>query len=79
MRTAPRDGSHFLAWEEVIADERDEDGRVIKRDLRECRAVVAYFCFGTFVTYPFTGGIVTNRRFTAWQLLPDGPDMGISP
>ena len=73
--TAPTDGSHFLAIEVVgPMNEYDEDGLILKRDVYEKNCVVAYCCFGDFITYPYTGSIVRNRRFTHWMPLPTFPE-----
>lgn len=73
IETAPRDGKRFLAWCTLTADELDEDDTVLKKDVVEHYAVVAYFVFGSFVEFPWRGGFVQNLRFTHWMPLPDGP------
>lgn len=70
--SAPMDGTHFLAWQLVDAEEFDEDGDSVGRSKDE-DAVVAYALFGTIVTYPFNGSICTNVWFTHWMPLPGGP------
>lgn len=74
IETAPTDGSHFLAWCIDIVDEYDED-RLIATGVREEYACVAYCIdwLGSFVQFPWTGSIVRNRKFTAWQPLPASP------
>ena len=74
METAPRDGSHFLAWVEVIADELDEDGRVIKRGVIDRYQVIAYYVLGGFVEFPWRGTFVTNMRWKCWRPLPEDPE-----
>ena len=73
IETAPKDGTHFLAWCIDFVDEYDED-RLIKKGVREEYAVIAYKLWASIVQFPFTGGIVRNRRFTHWMPLPAGPE-----
>jgi len=73
INTAPKDGSRFLAWCELKADELDLVGNVIHKDRISRYAVVAYFNFGTFVEFPWRGSIPQNLKFLNWRLLPDGP------
>lgn len=73
IETAPKDGSHFLAWCELKADEIDEDDRVLRKDVIESYAVVAYYVFGGFVEFPWRGTFVQNLTFTLWQPLPTPP------
>lgn len=74
IKTAPTNGSRFLAWAELgPMDEEDEDGNVVKRGIVEHYAVVAYFCFGGFVEFPWRGSFVQNLKFTHWMPLPAGP------
>lgn len=75
IETAPRDGSHFLAWCVDIVDELDEDDRVIVKGAREAYAVVAYQIewLDGIVQFPWTGSIVLNRQFTHWMPLPACP------
>lgn len=73
IETAPKDGSHFLAWCVDTVDELDEDDCVIVRGKKEAYAVVAYYVFGAFVQMPWNGGIVQNRQWTHWMPLPKGP------
>lgn len=72
--TAPRDGSRFLAWVVVTADEEGEDGHVIKRGVIEKYAVIGYFAFGSFVEFPWRGSFVQNMKWTHWMPLPCGPE-----
>lgn len=76
IASAPRDGSHFLAWCELTAEEFDEDDCKIK-DVTERYAVVAYFIFGSFVESPWRGSFPQNLKFTHWQPLPEGPAMAL--
>lgn len=73
MESAPKDGSHILAWARMVADELDEDDRVIVKDKVEHYAVIVYWCFGCFMEFPYRGSIPTNVRYTHWQPLPRGP------
>ena len=74
IETAPRDGTHFLAFEVIgPMDEEDEGGRIIRRGFYERQCVVAYHCFGSVVPYPWNGSFVRNRSFTHWQPLPPPP------
>lgn len=72
MGTAPRDGTNFLVACVLIADEYDEDDRIIRRSVRERYVRVAQYGFG-FHTIPWNGGIVTNETFTNWAPMPDLP------
>lgn len=76
MESAPKDGTHFLAWCRVVADEFDEDGYLSKKGVVEEFQVVAYYCFGHFVQFPFGGGIPKNLDFVKWQPLPSPPEEG---
>src|SRR5579862_5841010 len=71
--SAPRDGSHFLAWATVVADEFDEDDRLIRKGKITRYAVVAYWAFGGFVEMPWRGSRPMNLTFSHWMPLPDGP------
>lgn len=73
IETHPKDGSHFLARYKLVADEEDEDGRVIKRGVVEYFTVVAYFVFGGIVEFPWRGGFVQNLTWTQWMPLPAPP------
>jgi hypothetical protein len=75
IETAPRDGTHFLAWCELTADEYDED-ELIARGVVEQYAVVASFLFGGFVEFPYRGTFVQNLKFTHWMPLPNPPKPG---
>jgi hypothetical protein len=72
IETAPEDGHHYLAWCVDTVDEYDED-RLIAKGVKEEYACVAYYLWGNIVQFPFTGGIVRNRRFTHWMPLPMPP------
>lgn len=72
IETAPDDGSRFLAWQVMIADEYDEDV-LIRRGVREEEVVVAYCLWGSVVAFPFTGGIPRNVFYTHWQPRPKPP------
>lgn len=72
IKTAPKDGCHFLAWCECEMEEQDDDGHRIGRSIKRY-AVVAYFVFGGFVEFPWRGSFVQNLKFTHWQPLPEGP------
>lgn len=74
IASAPRNGTRFLAWCKLTADEIDEDDRVIKKNQVERYAVVAYFVFGSFVEFPWRGAFVQNLEFTHWMPLPAGPE-----
>lgn len=76
IKTAPKDGSHFLAFEVIgPMNEEDEDGFVIARGKYQMLQVVAYYIdiFQTFVPYPWNGGLSSNSQFTHWMPLPDAP------
>lgn len=75
IQSAPKDGSHFLAWCIDTVTEYDEDNRVIAKDVREEYACVAYQIewLGGIVQFPWTGSIVRNREYTHWQPLPKAP------
>jgi hypothetical protein len=72
INTAPKDGSHFLAWAELKMEEFDADALKMN-DVVVRYAVVAYFVFGSFVEFPWRGSFPVNLKFTHWQALPDGP------
>ena len=77
IKTAPKDGTHFLAWEVTgPIDQEDRDGRIIARKLYRRTCAIAYFWFGGFVTYPWNGGFVPNQKFTHWMPLPEPPEDG---
>jgi hypothetical protein len=58
----------------MVADELDEDDRVIHKGLVEYYAVVAYWFLGCIVEFPYRGSIYENVKYTHWQPLPpDGP------
>jgi hypothetical protein len=73
IETAPKDGSHFLAWVKMTADELDENDCIIAKDVIEYYAVVAYYVFGGFVEFPWRGTFVQNAKITHWMPLPDSP------
>lgn len=78
IESAPKDGSHFLAWEVLgPMDEYDDDENLIGRGKYQRQCAIAYCPFpdisNTFVTYPWNGGISSNARFTHWQPLPPPP------
>jgi hypothetical protein len=75
IETAPKDGSHFLAWCVDTVSEFDEDDTLIAKDVPEAYAVVAYQIewLGGIVQFPWTGSIVRNRIFTHWMPLPEPP------
>lgn len=75
IESAPKDGHHFLAYCEDTVDEYDED-RLLRRGVKERYTVVAYWLWGQFVQFPFTGSIVQNRVFTHWRPLPAPPANG---
>jgi hypothetical protein len=73
--TAPRDGTHFLAWGVLIVDEYDEDDRLVAKGKREECAYIAYGFepFPGFMEFPFRGSKPVNLTFTHWMPLPAGP------
>lgn len=73
--SAPEDGTHFLAWCVCVADELDEDDRIIAKDVIEEYAVVAYGWRpgAGFVTFPWRGSVPVNVKYTHWQPLPEPP------
>lgn len=73
IKTAPKDGSRFLAWVTLITDEENESGVIIKRGTIEKYAVVAYYALGGFVEFPWRGSFVQGMRFTHWMPLPEPP------
>jgi len=73
ISTCPKDGSHFLARQVVVADEYDDDNRLIRKAVREEFTVVAYWAFGGVVQYPWNGGIPSNVTYILWQSLPAAP------
>lgn len=70
ISTCPKDGSHFLARQVVIADEYDEDDRIIRKGVREEFTVVAYWVFGGVVQFPWNGGMPSNVTYILWRPLP---------
>jgi hypothetical protein len=73
IETAPKDGERFLAYCELRYCEEDENGRVLKSDVKEKFQVVAYWAFGGFVEFPFRGSVPQNLTFLKWQPLPEPP------
>lgn len=73
IESAPKDGTHFLAYYKLVSNEEDEDGHVIKRNVVEYFTVVAYFVFGSVVEFPWRGSFVRNMTFTHWMPLPSPP------
>lgn len=73
IATAPKDGTNFLATCILVADEYDDDNRIIRKAVRERYVRVAQVAFGTVITIPYSGGIVTNETFTHWAPIPALP------
>lgn len=74
IQTAPKDGTRFLAWCECQTDEYDDNNNIIRRNVIERYAVVAYFAFGTFVEFPWRGSFPVNLKFTHWHHIPSPPN-----
>lgn len=74
IETAPKDGTHFNAWCVDTVDEYDED-TLIAKGVQEAYVCVAYQIkwLAGIVQFPWTGGLVQNRKFTHWQPLPKPP------
>lgn len=76
IESAPKDGTHFIAWCIDTVDEYHEDEETPRRrGVREEYACVAYSIdwLGGIVQFPWTGSIVRNREYTRWQPLPKPP------
>jgi hypothetical protein len=76
IATAPKDGTHFLAWGVLIAEETDDDRPGWSKPVREENAHIAYWVFDDFAEFPFrtgTYGKPQNLTFTHWMPLPAGP------
>lgn len=78
ISTAPKDGTRFLAWVSLKMDELDEDDNVIRKDVIEEYAVVAYYAFGSFVEFPWRGSFITNQTWKFWQPLPSPPKAALT-
>lgn len=82
IESHPKDGTHFLARQKIVAVEEDEDGNVIKRGVVEYFTVVAYslsklgFASESIVQFPWNGGIPSNVTYTHWMPLPEPPETG---
>lgn len=73
IETAPQDGTNFLIACILIADEYDDQGRIVRRGVRERYVRVGQVAFGTVNVIPFNGGRCTNETFTHWAPIPDLP------
>lgn len=74
ISTRPTDGTPFLAWQVVVADEYDDNDRIIAKNTRTEQAVVAAEMWGGIVQIPWNGGIPVNVSYTHWMPLPDRPN-----
>ena len=52
-------------------DEFDEDGTNLAKGKKEYDWMIIYWCFGTWLSYPYTGSIPTNVEYIGWVELPD--------
>lgn len=75
IETAPRDGTHFLAYYTDLVDEYDENDRLVARGVVTPNCGIAYQVewLGGIVDYPFAGRIYQTRRYTHWMPLPPAP------
>lgn len=73
IATCPKDSTCFLVACVLVADEYDDDNRIVRRGVRERYVRVAQFGFGCVHVVPWNGGIVTNETITHWAPLPDMP------
>lgn len=73
IESAPKDGTHFLARQKIVADEFDEDDRLLRRGVVERQTVVAYYVFGSIAQFPWNGGLPINVTYTHWMPLPTPP------
>lgn len=76
MESAPRDGSHFIAWARLVYDEEDEDRYVIRKGAVEYYQVIVHYLdmFRCFVEFPFRNSIVSNQTFLKWHPSPANPE-----
>ncbi len=73
IETAPKDGTHFLAWARQVADEMDENDNVLRKNVVEHYQVIMYWALFGFITFPWTGGIPVNVTYSHWMPLPSPP------
>lgn len=73
IETAPKDGTRFLAWAKMIADEFDEDDKIIKHNKISYYQALVQWCFGSLIEVPYRGSIPINVIYEKWRPLPAPP------